>query len=64
MNNRISRSQTVANSPQARKRARLNEERRKHNAGQRSEARTYIKKVEKPDQGGQLRGRKGSIPEG
>lgn len=36
----------MANSPQARKRARLNEIRRKHNAGQRSRARTYIKKVE------------------
>lgn len=36
----------MANSPQARKRARLNEIQRKHNAGQRSRARTYIKKVE------------------
>lgn len=36
----------MANSPQARKRARLNELQRKHNAGQRSRARTYIKKVE------------------
>lgn len=37
----------MANSPQARKRASLNEVRRKHNAGLRSRARTYIKKVEK-----------------
>jgi len=37
----------VANSPQARKRASQNEVRRKHNAGLRSRARTYIKKVEK-----------------
>lgn len=36
----------MANSPQARKRANLNEVRRKHNAGQRSRARTFIKKVE------------------
>lgn len=36
----------MANSPQARKRARLNEIQRKHNAGQRSRARTFVKKVE------------------
>ena len=36
----------MANSPQAKKRARQNEVRRKHNAGLRSRARTYIKKVE------------------
>jgi len=35
----------VANSPQARKRARQNEKRRRHNASMRSMARTYIKKV-------------------
>jgi small subunit ribosomal protein S20 len=35
----------VANSPQARKRARQNEKRRTHNASLRSMARTYIKKV-------------------
>jgi small subunit ribosomal protein S20 len=35
----------VANSPQAKKRARQNEKSRKHNAGLRSMVRTYIKKV-------------------
>jgi small subunit ribosomal protein S20 len=36
----------VANTPQAKKRARQNEVNRKHNASLRSMARTYIKKVE------------------
>ena len=36
----------MANSPQARKRARQNEKNRKHNASLRSMARTYIKKVQ------------------
>ncbi len=35
----------MANSPQARKRARQNEKRRRHNASFRSMVRTYIKKV-------------------
>ena len=35
----------MANSPQARKRARQAEKRRKHNASRRSMLRTYIKKV-------------------
>ena len=35
----------MANSPQARKRARQNDKRRTHNAGLRSMVRTYIKKV-------------------
>ncbi|MCV6605857.1 30S ribosomal protein S20 [bacterium SCSIO 12696] len=35
----------MANSPQARKRARQNDKRRVHNAGLRSMVRTYIKKV-------------------
>lgn len=35
----------MANSPQARKRARQAEGRRQHNAGQRSMVRTYIKRV-------------------
>ena len=35
----------MANSPQARKRARQNEKRRQHNASLRSMVRTYIKKV-------------------
>ena len=46
----------MANSPQARKRARLNEVRRKHNAGQRSRARTYIKKVESQIKAGNYEG--------
>jgi len=36
----------VANSPQAKKRARQNEKNRKHNASLRSMARTYMKKVD------------------
>jgi len=39
------RSTQVANSPQARKRARQNEKRRQHNAGLRSMVRTYIKRT-------------------
>ena len=35
----------MANSPQAKKRARQSEKRRQHNAGLRSMVRTYIKKV-------------------
>lgn len=35
----------MANTPQAKKRARQNEQHRKHNASLRSMARTYIKKV-------------------
>ncbi|RLA46913.1 MAG: 30S ribosomal protein S20 [Gammaproteobacteria bacterium] len=35
----------MANSPQARKRAKQNEKRRQHNASMRSMARTYLKKV-------------------
>ncbi|MGA0840138.1 MAG: 30S ribosomal protein S20 [Pseudomonadales bacterium] len=35
----------MANSPQARKRARQSEQRRGHNASQRSMVRTYIKRV-------------------
>tara|TARA_R110001599_G_scaffold172256_3_gene363605 strand:- start:868 stop:1224 length:357 start_codon:yes stop_codon:yes gene_type:complete len=41
----IERSTQVANTPQARKRARQNEQRRQHNAGLRSMVRTYIKKT-------------------
>src|SRR5690554_1464632 len=40
------RSFTVANSPQAKKRARRNEKNRKHNASLRSMTRTYMKKVQ------------------
>ncbi|GGY79502.1 30S ribosomal protein S20 [Marinobacter zhanjiangensis] len=36
----------MANTPQAKKRARQNEKNRKHNASLRSMARTYIKKVQ------------------
>jgi small subunit ribosomal protein S20 len=36
----------VANSPSSKKRARQQEKRRQHNAGQRSMVRTYIKKVD------------------
>lgn len=36
----------MANSPQARKRARQGEQRRQHNAAMRSMVRTYLKKVE------------------
>lgn len=36
----------MANSPQARKRARQSEKRRTHNASQRSMVRTYIKRVQ------------------
>lgn len=35
----------MANTPQSKKRARQNEKARKHNAGLRSMARTYLKKV-------------------
>ena len=42
----------MANSPQARKRARQNEKRRQHNASQRSMVRTYIKKVQAQIEGG------------
>ena len=35
----------MANSPQAKKRARQNEKARKHNASMRSMGRTYLKKV-------------------
>lgn len=35
----------MANSPQARKRARQNDKRRAHNASQRSMVRTYLKRV-------------------
>ncbi|KAA1171684.1 30S ribosomal protein S20 [Marinobacter salinexigens] len=36
----------MANSPQAKKRARQNEKNRKHNASLRSMARTYMKKIQ------------------
>jgi len=42
----------VANTKQAKKRARQAEQRRKHNASQRSMVRTYIKRVIKAVQGG------------
>ena len=42
----------MANSPQARKRARQAENRRRHNASQRSMVRTYIKRVNAAIAGG------------
>lgn len=42
----------MANSPQAKKRARQNEKRRQHNASLRSMVRTYIKKVDAAIAGG------------
>ncbi len=42
----------MANSPQARKRARQAETRRRHNASQRSMVRTYIKRVDAAIEGG------------
>ena len=42
----------MANSPQARKRARQGETRRRHNASFRSMVRTYIKKVDAAIEGG------------
>jgi len=42
----------VANTKQAQKRARQAEQRRKHNASQRSMVRTYVKRVIKAVQGG------------
>lgn len=42
----------MANSPQARKRARQGETRRRHNASFRSMVRTYIKKVDTAIEGG------------
>jgi small subunit ribosomal protein S20 len=42
----------LANSPQARKRARQAEQRRQHNAAQRSQVRTYLKKVNKAIESG------------
>lgn len=42
----------MANSPQAKKRARQNEKNRKHNASLRSMARTYMKKVNAQIQAG------------
>lgn len=46
----------MANSPQARKRARQAEKHRQHNASRRSEMRTYIKKVIKLIQAGDKEG--------
>ena len=44
----------MANSPQARKRARQAETRRRHNASQRSRVRTYIKRVDAAIQSGSV----------
>ena len=42
----------MANSPSSKKRARQQEQRRQHNASQRSMVRTYIKKVQAQIEGG------------
>ena len=42
---KVSRSNTLANSPQARKRARQNDKRRAQNSALRSKMRTYVKSV-------------------
>jgi|TARA_B100001093_G_C26627032_1_gene927170 small subunit ribosomal protein S20 len=44
----------VANSPQARKRARQNEKNRKHNGGLRSMLRTYLKKTDAAIESGKV----------
>ncbi len=46
----------MANSPQARKRARQLEQRRQHNASQRSMVRTHLKKVNKAIDSGDQQG--------
>ncbi|MDC0663038.1 30S ribosomal protein S20 [Marinobacter sp. SS21] len=46
----------MANSPQAKKRARQNEKNRKHNASLRSMARTYLKKVSAQIEAGSYEG--------
>ncbi|MGP9833718.1 30S ribosomal protein S20 [Marinobacter sp. NSM] len=46
----------MANSPQAKKRARQNEKNRKHNASLRSMARTYMKKVDAQIKAGSYEG--------
>lgn len=56
----------MANSPQARKRARQNDKRRLHNAGMRSMMRTQIKKVlkavEAGDKAGAVEAYKAAVP--
>ncbi len=44
----------MANSPQARKRARQNEKSRKHNGGLRSMVRTYLKKTDAAIESGKI----------
>lgn len=53
----------LANSPQARKRARQAENRRKHNASQRSMVRTYIKRVNATIASGDQPGAKKALEE-
>ncbi len=50
----------MANSPQAKKRARQSEKRRKHNASLRSMVRTYIKKVVSAIRSGDAEAAKGA----
>jgi small subunit ribosomal protein S20 len=45
----------LANSPQAKKRSKQNERRRRHNSSQRSMVRTYLKKVDAAIEGGNIK---------
>ncbi|ERP96460.1 MULTISPECIES: 30S ribosomal protein S20 [Marinobacter] len=51
----------MANSPQAKKRARQNEKNRKHNASLRSMARTYMKKVDAQIKAGDYEGAQAAL---
>jgi len=51
----------VANSPSSKKRARQQEKRRQHNAGQRSMVRTFIKKVDAEVEGGNYDGAQAAL---
>jgi len=53
----------LANSPQARKRARQAEKHRRHNAAQRSMVRTYIKRVQAAIDGGDAEGASNAFKE-
>ena len=45
----------MANSPQAKKRSKQNERRRRHNSSQRSMVRTYLKRVDAAIEGGNIK---------
>ncbi|GAA3569830.1 30S ribosomal protein S20 [Marinobacter xestospongiae] len=53
----------MANTPQAKKRARQNEKNRKHNASLRSMARTYLKKVNAQIEAGSYEGAQAALKE-